>query len=283
MDGFIAVAAHTMAVPAAAAAEAAEATEVPEGPEVTGKAADVIAAAHAAAEIASRLIKPGNTNEQVTEAVKAVADAFGVVPVQGVLMHQMKQFVIDGNKVVIQREEPDQKVDDFEFEVNEVYAVDVCFSTGEGKPTDKGTRTTVFKRAAEQKYRLKMKASRFLINEVSKRFPSLPFTLRALGEDERQARMGVVECVNHGLLHPYPVLYEKEGDHIAHFKFTVLLLPSGNLKVTGMDLPDNVHTDKALPDELRKVLEKSVSGGSKKKRKKNKKKGGEGEGGAAEA
>jgi methionine aminopeptidase len=34
--------------------------------------------------------------------------------------------------------------------------------------------------------------------------------------------------VNHGLLTPYPVLQEKPGDFIAHIKFTVLLLPSGN-------------------------------------------------------
>ena len=34
--------------------------------------------------------------------------------------------------------------------------------------------------------------------------------------------------MNHGLLTPYPVLQEKPGDFIAHIKFTVLLLPSGN-------------------------------------------------------
>jgi len=39
---------------------------------------------------------------------------------------------------------------------------------------------------------------------MNHRFPTLPFTLRAL-EDEKQARMGVVECLKHDLLHPYPV------------------------------------------------------------------------------
>lgn len=39
---------------------------------------------------------------------------------------------------------------------------------------------------------------------MNKRFTTFPFTLRAL-DDEKQARMGVVECLKHDLLHPYPV------------------------------------------------------------------------------
>lgn len=30
-------------------------------------------------------------------------------------------------------------------------------------------------------------------------------------EDEKKARLGVVECVKHDLVEPYNVLYEKEG------------------------------------------------------------------------
>jgi hypothetical protein len=58
-----------------------------------------------------------------------------------------------------------------------------------------------------------------------KRFPTMPFTLRALAEgaegdakqelSQGQLRLGLVECLNHGLLHPYPVLHEKGGDLVA--------------------------------------------------------------------
>ena len=44
--------------------------------------------------------------------------------------------------------------------------------------------------------------------------------------------MGVVECVKHDLLHTYPVLYEKEGDFVAHVKFTVFVMPNGSSQVT---------------------------------------------------
>lgn len=37
------------------------------------------------------------------------------------------------------------------------------------------------------------------------------FVLIRLFEDEKKAKMGVVECVKHELMQPYNVLYEKEG------------------------------------------------------------------------
>ena len=34
-------------------------------------------------------------------------------------------------------------------------------------------------------------------------------------------------------MHPYPALYERPGDVVTHFKFTVLILPSGTARITG--------------------------------------------------
>mmetsp|Transcript_952 Transcript_952/g.1185 ORF Transcript_952/g.1185 Transcript_952/m.1185 type:complete len:404 (-) Transcript_952:578-1789(-) len=255
IDGYIAVAAQTVVV-----------GEV-EAP-ITGPQADVMHAAYLGAQAALKTMRPGNTNHQVTQAIAKVAASFGVNTVAGTLMHQMKRYVIDGNKVIILREEPEQRVEECTFEPFEVYSIDVAMSTGEGKPRETDTRTTVFKRAVDRNYRLKMRASRYLFNEVNQRFPTMPFSLRAL-EDERQARMGVVECLKHELLHPYPVLYERAGDHVAHFKFTVLLLQSGTIQVTGFPLPDGQFvTDKAVDEETAALLATS----NKKKRKKKKKK-----------
>lgn len=72
-------------------------------------------------------------NQDVTEAIQKVAAAYDCKIVEGVLSHQMKQFVIDGNKVVLNVSGPDMRVDDAEFEENDVYAIDIVTSTGEGK------------------------------------------------------------------------------------------------------------------------------------------------------
>ena len=41
--------------------------------------------------------------------------------------------MIDGTKVLSQVEDKTEKPDEFEFEANEVYALDFCMTTGEGK------------------------------------------------------------------------------------------------------------------------------------------------------
>jgi len=265
IDGYIAVGAHTVIVGH---------IPNPEAP-VTGSRADCVVAAWTAAEIAVKLLKAGNNNVQVTDAMKQVAETFGVRAISGTVMHQMKRYVIDGNKIVMLREEPEQRPEACTFEQYEVYAIDVAFSSGEGRSRDTGARTTVFKRRVDVKYGLKVKASRLFFNEVNKRFPTLPFTLRAL-PDETNAKMGVRECVAHELVVPYPVLYERPGDQIAHCKFTVLLLASGTVKITGLEMPAGFASPEklaALPEELKALLasdegkrkKKKRSGGGKKK------------------
>lgn len=131
---------------------------------------------------------------------------------------------------------------------------------------DMSARTTVYKRAVDKTYGLKIKASRVFFNEVNKRFPALPFTLRALA-DERSAKMGVRECVAHDLLIPYPVLYERPGDFIAHVKFTVLLLPGGTTKITGLDFPEGFEPAKD-PAEFGEEIAALLNAADKKKKKK---------------
>lgn len=109
IDGFAAVSAETVVVGASAAEP------------ITGRKADVIQAAWHAAEVAMRLVKVGNKNWQVTDAVGKVAAAFDCKPVEGasylsfllrvlvgligrnigMLSCQQAQNVIDGKKRII--------------------------------------------------------------------------------------------------------------------------------------------------------------------------------------
>lgn len=70
-----------------------------------------------------------------------------------------------------------------------------------------------------------------LFSEVEKRFGTMCFTLRAI-EDEKKGKLGVVECVKHDLLSPFPVMWEKEGEFVAQFKFTLLLMPNSPMRIT---------------------------------------------------
>ena len=50
------------------------------------------------------------------------------------MSHQVKQFVIDANKCVLNKPTPEAKVESGTFEENEAWAIDIVLSTGEGKP-----------------------------------------------------------------------------------------------------------------------------------------------------
>ncbi|GIL71145.1 hypothetical protein Vretifemale_1754 [Volvox reticuliferus] len=268
IDGFIATQATTVVVQAGAEP-------------ITGRAADVIAAARTAFDAAVRLIRPGKHISDVAGPLQKIAEAYGCNMVEGVMSHEMKQFVIDGSKCILNKPTPDQKVEDAEFEENEVYAIDIVVSTAEGKPRVLDEKeTTVYKRALEVAYQLKMQASRTVFSLINSSFETMPFTLRALLDEAAnqktelkvvQLKLGLVECLNHGLLHPYPVLHEKSGELVAQVKGTVLLMPNGSSIVTTA-VRQPVNSEKKVEDkEILDLLATPVSAKSAKK-KKNKEK-----------
>jgi len=255
LDGFVGAVGHTIIVGKE---------------EVTDRRADVIMAAYNAAEVSLRLLQVGNTNTMITDAMGKVCDDFNCKMVQGELSHEMKKHVIDSQKAIIgTMEGHDDKFEEITFEQNEVYCLDVVVSSGDGKCKETELRSTVFQRAVDKSYILKSQKSRQFIHEVSKNYPTLPFSLRGF-EDETMARVGVVEARRHGLLNEYPTTSAKAGEFVAKFRFTALLLPGGTKKVTGLplgDLEKQVKSSLSVKDEeMVKLLATSTN------RKKQKKK-----------
>jgi len=120
----------------------------------------------------------------------------------------------------------------------------------------------------DRMYGLKVQASRKVFSEITTRFNKLPFSLRAL--DEKKARLGINECIKHELVRSFPVVYEKDGEYVAQFKFTVLLLPNSIQKVNGPFALPFVQSQYNITDPaISAILAQGLS--LKKKKKKNKK------------
>lgn len=256
IDGFIAVAAHT--VVAGATTDA-----------ITGRKADTVLAAYWAAQAALRLLKPGNSNNAITEAVNQVAEAYQCKAIEGMLSHQLKQGKIDGEKTIIQNPNEAQRKEHekHNFEIHEVYAIDVLVSSGEGVGREKDTKVSIYKKT-EENYQLKLKTSRALLTEVRQKYGNMPFNLRHF-EEETKARMGVVECVSHKMIEPFQVLYEKPSEIVAQFKYTVLIMPNGVNLVTGLNFaPEQYKSEHSITDaELKELVESDLKPKSKSKSK----------------
>jgi len=258
VDGFPAVVAHTLVVGA------------DKENKVKGVKADVLLAAHYSFEAALRLIKPGQENYTVTDAVTKVAAAYKTKPIEGMLSHQLQQNVINGDKTIIQNPNEAQRKEHehCDFEKHEVYGLDILISTGDGTARELDARTTVYKKTDEV-YSLKMKTSREFLTQVNKKCGTMPFNLRIM-DDEKKAKLGVVECVNHRLMEPFQVLYEKPDQIVAQFKSTLLLMPNGTRKITGVPFdPETCDSEHSIEDaDLKSLLAQPLDKRSANKKKK---------------
>lgn len=250
VDGFASFVAHTIVV------------RSDKNAPVTGRKAEVILAAYKAAQAALRVIRPGHVNNEVTEIIQNVCDDYKVNPLEGVLSHELKKHLMDGNKVIINKENFDQRVEDQEFAIHDVFALDVFVSSGEGKAKEADVRCTVYKRSLDHVYNLKLKQSRQFFNDVLDRYPSFCFSLNSF-EDPIAARLGLKECLEHELLIPYPVMVEKQGEVVAHFKFTVMITKGKTTALTGLPIneeefkPDNELKNQKVLDLLATSMDKA--------------------------
>ncbi len=256
IDGFASQAGHTFVVGAS---------------KVTGREADVMQCAKDCYEAAARLIKPGAFVDDVPPVLEKIAKHYGVSHVEGVMTNQMNRFIIDSGKVILNRpsDNPEQQFQNAMFEEGEVYAIDVIVSTGSGKPKMIDEKeTTVFKRNYGH-LDLKVKASRQLISQIDKRFPTMLFSLRNLdGGIDTKVKLAVQDLSRSGMITHFPVTWEKEGEQVAQVKGTFLLMPNGSDRLNSFPQDQVVESDKkaTLDDEVKALLSTSL----KPKKKKNK-------------
>ncbi|CAD6887537.1 unnamed protein product [Tilletia controversa] len=302
IDGFPVVAAETVVVPSKPGPDAA----LDKSPETVGpsRVADALKAAHVAAELAIRLIKPGAMSIDIAKTVdRAVRDEFGLFMVEGMNSCQMEKDVIDGKKKIVFNPEPNNRPENFKLEENEVYGIDLHITTGpDGKSKPDTARTTIYKRIPAASYLLKMATSRRVFSEVSKKFGAFPFHLGAL-EDQKGARMGIKEAVDHGLLQAFDTLVvasdgsssaaSRTADSAAaasakaittQVSFSVVVNSKGAIRLnpegSWYQEGKTVKSEKVVQnEETKKLLETPVRSTAKTNKKKKK----AGEGAAAEA
>lgn len=143
------------------------------------------------------------------------------------------------------------------------------------KARSEESRTTIYQKNSAVTYQLKMKTARAVFSEVQKKAGAFPINIRVL-EDEKKARLGLQEAVQHGLVKPYEVMwvevlvsvrllgpdsihirYTPTNTFVAGFHFTIALLPAGPLLLThppSWYKPELVKTEKELEDQELKEL-----------------------------
>lgn len=259
IDGFPAVLAETVVVGASDAQP------------VTGRTADALQAAHVAADVAIRLMKPGALNHDIQKQVETAIKEFDVRGLDGIQTNLFGKDEIAGKKKIAFGGDASSRPDACKLEENEVYGVDIVVTTSpEGKSKSDDSHTSIYRKTTST-YLLKMATSRKVYSEIQKKAGAFPFNLRAL-EDEKRARMGVQECANHNLVTPFQVLVDTSASAITtQIFFTVAVNAKGAIRLTPAPTwytPEKVKSEKQVANEEIKALLATAVRQTKKKNKK---------------
>jgi methionyl aminopeptidase len=204
---------------------------------VTGREADLILATHYANELLLRLMVPQGllaqgtdeekakataqrplTQAQISSLLEKVAKAYDCKIVENTTSWLFDRNEIEGTKKIILSPGDGVRGDGVP-EVGEVWGVEVGLSLGSGKVKNLDHRATLHRRTTTT-YILKRPSSRQTLSEVVKKFGTFPFSLRQL-EDEKAAKVGVVECVRNGVLRQYEPAGDAEGATVSRLLSTI--------------------------------------------------------------
>ncbi|MCJ1258744.1 Curved DNA-binding protein (42 kDa protein) [Lignoscripta atroalba] len=283
IDGFGTIVCDTIIVP----------SEKNKDNEVPGREADLLLATHYANELFLRLMIPPGllawgsdeekkkaaserpiTQSKMTQLLEKVVKSYDCNLVESTTSWLFERNEIEGKKKIVLAPSEGSKGEGIP-EVGEVWGVEMGVSLGSGKVKTLDNRPTLHRRTTIT-YGLKRPSSRQILSEIVKKFGTFPFSLRQL-DDERAAKVGVVECVRSNVVRQYEVIADKDGASVSRVFSTVAITKNGLVRLTAPASPDlsKLKTDKKITDEeILKILDRPVarSTGAKSKNKKKKKK-----------
>lgn len=202
---------------------------------VTGRSADLILATHYANELLLRLMVPPGTlgseeekakaakikpptQGKITALLEKVASSYECNIVESTTSWLFDRSEIEGKKKIVISPSEGTKGEGTP-ELGEVWGVEIGVSLGSGKVKQFEQRPTLH-RLIKDDAKATRPSSKKLLHDVKTTFGPFPFSLRQL-ESERDAKMGVLECVRSGIFRQYEVVGDKEGAPVARLLTTI--------------------------------------------------------------
>jgi len=216
--------------------------------------------------------KKQHTQGQINALLDKVVKSYGCTLVESTTSWLFERNEIEAAKKIILAPGEGVKGEGLP-EVGEVWGVEMGVSLGSGKVKTLSNRATLHRRTAIT-YNLKRPSSRATLSEIVKKFGTFPFSMRQLN-NEREAKVGIVESVRANLLRQYEVVADKDMEPVGRLLTTIAITKNGIQRVAAPPAPDlsKLKTDKKITDsEILEILETPTSKVSTNKNKSKKKK-----------
>ncbi|KAL9598957.1 MAG: hypothetical protein Q9219_004140 [cf. Caloplaca sp. 3 TL-2023] len=262
--------------------------------EFSGREADLLLATYYANELLLRLMIPPGllasgseeekkkaaaekrpTQTKISQMLETVVKSYGCNLVEGTTSWLFERNEIEGKKKIVLNPPDKEGRTEGVPEIGDVWGVEMGVSLGAGKVKTIDQRPTLHRRTTIT-YQLKRPSSRQTLSEIVKKFGNFPFSLRQL-DDERAAKVGVVECVRSNVLRQYEVVTDKDNAPVARLLTTIAITKNGLVRLGApppLDVSKYKTEKKISDDQILKILEQPTarSTGAKGKNKKKKKK-----------
>lgn len=168
-------------------------------------------------KVKARAVKP-YSQAKVTSLLETICKSYDCNIVENTTTWLFDRNEIEDKKKYILAPGDGAKGDGL-AEIGEAWGVEMGVSLGSGKVKSLPDRATLHRRT-NTTYALKRASSRAILSEVVKKFHTFPFSTRQL-DDERAAKVGIVECVRGGVVRQYEVIADKDDSPVARLFTTI--------------------------------------------------------------
>ncbi len=193
---------------------------------------NIIEAPEVAVKAAIMMMKPGVRTQEVARKIHSIVKGYGYNVLKELGGHQIEQWSLHTGKklpnLAISATHGGETIEE-----NEVYAVEIFASTGEGTVHQSRNVYIYSLNSSSGRVPLRRKISRKILGFISKEYKTLPFCERQLIDELKSGiSFGLQELKISGKIDQHPVLLEKKGVYIAQHEETVLITKDGCEQLT---------------------------------------------------
>jgi len=184
---------------------------------------DIAIASEEAVRKAVKIIKAGSKTNELGKVIERTVKKYGFRPIQNLDGHLLEEWIVHGEKIIptVDRPHGDEMLE------NEVFAVEVFATTGEGRVTSSGKGEIFQFDMSSARVPIRNKAAKQILGIIYKKYRSLPFAKRWIAKEVKAYEFAMRELERAKKLDKYGVLQEKEGIFISQYEQTVLVTKEG--------------------------------------------------------
>jgi len=189
----------------------------------------MVNATELALQEAVKIVKARVKASDIGKVVENITKEMGFRPIQNLSGHSLAQYTIHAGRSI-----PNiWTIGTFSLLPNEAYAIEPFLTTKDGSGVVYNGKVKNIFAIANRKRTGDKEADAFL-DELWKRFKTLPFALRWVvkDHDEKKARNIIEFLSKKKLVHGYPILVEGNGKFVAQAEHTLIPTESGAMIVT---------------------------------------------------